>query len=206
MASSLLPGAFRGHDPSLPQSPPLVKLVHSLRVLSHALAGRAAICPKVNLADIFFVARSPQANRFRNMIDRKHVDFLLCDLTTMRPLCGIELDDASHRREDRQQRDEFVNRVFQTAGLPLVRIPVRTGYVPAELYAALAHYLTPTPAAPAAPALPPQPVAATPPTTNPAAPVCPKCGGTMVQRVASRGPNPGTFWGCSNYPRCRHTA
>lgn len=35
---------------------------------------------------------------------------------------------------------------------------------------------------------------------------CPKCGGHMVIRDATRGPNTGNkFWGCTNYPRCRGT-
>lgn len=35
---------------------------------------------------------------------------------------------------------------------------------------------------------------------------CPRCGGKLVLRVASKGPNAGKkFWGCSNFPRCRYT-
>ena len=35
--------------------------------------------------------------------------------------------------------------------------------------------------------------------------LCPKCGAEMVLRTARRGSNAGNqFWGCSNYPRCRH--
>ena len=35
--------------------------------------------------------------------------------------------------------------------------------------------------------------------------VCPKCGGTLVLRTAKRGENAGnTFYGCSNYPKCRY--
>jgi len=34
---------------------------------------------------------------------------------------------------------------------------------------------------------------------------CPKCGGTLVPRIAIRGPMPGTrFLGCSNYPGCKY--
>lgn len=34
--------------------------------------------------------------------------------------------------------------------------------------------------------------------------LCPKCGGVMVTRKATKGPNAGKeFYGCSNYPRCR---
>ncbi len=33
---------------------------------------------------------------------------------------------------------------------------------------------------------------------------CPKCGSQLVQRVAKKGANVGnSFWGCSNYPKCR---
>jgi hypothetical protein len=35
--------------------------------------------------------------------------------------------------------------------------------------------------------------------------ICPKCGGELVQRIAKRGPMPGSrFLGCSNYPACKY--
>jgi hypothetical protein len=40
----------------------------------------------------------------------------------MKPVCGIELDDSSHARQDRVIRDDFVNQVFKNAGLPLNNI------------------------------------------------------------------------------------
>jgi hypothetical protein len=34
---------------------------------------------------------------------------------------------------------------------------------------------------------------------------CPKCGAALVQRVAKKGPMPGSrFLGCSNYPACKY--
>jgi restriction system protein len=37
-------------------------------------------------------------------------------------------------------------------------------------------------------------------------PSCPRCGRQMIQQVARRGANAGkSFWGCSNYPKCRGT-
>jgi len=37
--------------------------------------------------------------------------------------------------------------------------------------------------------------------------LCPKCGSELVLRVAKQGANKGNeFYGCSNYPKCRHTA
>jgi restriction system protein len=39
---------------------------------------------------------------------------------------------------------------------------------------------------------------------TPQAPTCPSCQHAMVLRIARKGPHAGsTFWGCSNYPRCK---
>jgi very-short-patch-repair endonuclease len=70
---------------------------------------------------------------YYNKIDRKHVDFLLCDSASLKPVMGIELDDASHQRQDRIERDELVDKVFEQAGLPLRRAPARTAYTQQEL-------------------------------------------------------------------------
>jgi hypothetical protein len=40
-----------------------------------------------------------------------------------------------------------------------------------------------------------------------ATPMCPRCETPMVMRTAKKGRNVGgSFWGCAQYPRCRHTA
>jgi hypothetical protein len=44
------------------------------RVLASAAGNRGVICPKVNLADVFYVARPNENQAYRNKIDRKHVD------------------------------------------------------------------------------------------------------------------------------------
>ncbi len=167
------------------------------RVLALAIGNRAVVCPKVNLADVFYVARPQASQTYRNKIDRKHVDFLVCDPNTMLPRLGIELDDASHGRRDRQQRDEFVDRVFEAAKLPLLRIPAQAAYNANALWSQVAPYLEATPAS--------RPAASQPmPGTGP--PACPKCGIPMVLRTVSKGKQAGQqFYGCRNYPRCRET-
>jgi hypothetical protein len=169
-------------------------------VLRKAAADWALICPKVALGDLFYV-RSSDHSKYRiytNKIDRKHVDFLLCDPQTARPILGIELDDKSHNAADRKARDEFVAGVFAAAKLPLARVHVQRSYNVNELRAALqqrtglaGEQAKPTPAAEQKPA-------------QPAAPKCPNCGSDMVLRTATTGANKGgKFWGCPNYPRCR---
>jgi hypothetical protein len=100
------------------------------RVLTSVVGDSFVVCPKVNLADIFFVARPNENKAYRNKIDRKHVDFLLCTPATMKPILGVELDDGSHSRRDRQNRDQFVDQVFEAAGLPLLRVRAAAAYSP----------------------------------------------------------------------------
>ena len=68
------------------------------------------ICPKVSLGDLFYVTNPHENYRAYNKINRKHVDYLVCDSLTMRPVFAVELDDSSHQRSDRVERDALVGR------------------------------------------------------------------------------------------------
>jgi hypothetical protein len=175
-------------------------------VLTSVVGVQALVCPKVGLSDIFFVTRPHENHSAKNRIAQKHVDFLLCQPGTMKPLVGIELDDASHSRSDRQARDEFVQQLFAAAQLPLVRVPVQRGYHRQEVLAQLRPILAASTGSPA------DEPAGVMPTLGPAessagvAPECPKCGVPMVVRRAGRGERQGEqFYGCANYPKCRET-
>ncbi len=160
-------------------------------ILLSAAGDRFTVCPKVNLSDIFYVSRPDQNQAAKNRISRKHVDFLLCDSRSMRPRVGIELDDSSHAREDRQTRDALVQKVFEASGLTLLRFPTQRVYNVSEITSRLPTFFSEG-------ALPPStPV----PQDATSAPLCPKCGITLVIRSSSRG----KFYGCPNYPKCRQT-
>jgi hypothetical protein len=165
-------------------------------VLKSVVSDSALVLIKVGLGDLFY-PKSSDPSRFRiytNKIDRKHVDFLLCDPKTVHPIAGIELDDKSHQRSDRKARDEFVEKVFGAAQLPLIRVPAKHSYSTTELQALLNPYLSID-----------RQVQLSEPISNPAGqPHCPKCGNDMVLRTAKSGANQGEkFWGCSRYPQCR---
>ncbi len=163
--------------------------------LKAVVGDSAQIFSKVKLSDLFFAKTGDYGkNRsYTNRIDRKHVDFLLCNPITLKPILGIELDDKSHQRADRQERDDFVNRVFEAAKLPLIHISVQRGYSQSELKTKLSTYVSG--AQIKSEQL--EPVQDT-------SPHCPKCGSEMILRTAKRGDNQGgKFWGCSKYPECR---
>jgi hypothetical protein len=164
------------------------------RVLKGVVKDEFLIFPKVSLKDIFFVSRPRENRAYYNKIDRKHVDFLLCDAGSLKPVMGIELDDSSHQRTDRIERDELVESVFKRAGLPLRRIPARFAYSQEELEGLIRGTATT--------AL--QPSRSEPWDSTDPAPYCPACGEQMLLRTAQRGANAGNkFYGCPNYPRCR---
>jgi len=167
------------------------------KVLNPIVGKQLVVQSKVRLADIFFVARPNENMVYLNRIAQKHLDFLVCDATTMQPVLGIELDDASHQRSDRGKRDKFVEQVFQAADLPLLRMPVRQAYSSRELEDLVAPFLKTRESAPALA----QPVVNS---TVSSTPLCPKCGIPMVVRTVGQGEHKGKqFYGCKNYPRCR---
>ncbi len=177
------------------------------RVLQLAAGSSFVVLAKVGLGDLFYVTRPNENQAARSRISQKHVDFVLCDPATLKPLLALELDDASHRKPDAIERDRFKDAVFAAAGLPLLRIPAARAYEPAQLRTMLDTALAPNredPPRPAAPLSPDPDPAPAPDSVD--APTCPKCAVPMTLRTARRGENAGeTFWGCPNYPRCRHT-
>ena len=66
-------------------------------------------------------------------INEKSVDFVLCDKAYISPKLASELDDRTHERPERQERDQEVERILKAAGLPLLRLENRGRFNPAEL-------------------------------------------------------------------------
>ena len=109
-----------------------------LGVLENSLPNGVGLLAKVRLGDVFKPRKglSPSLRtRAGNKINQKHVDFLLVRTTDLAPVAGIELDDSSHERDDRKQRDAFVDEVFHSCKLPLLHVPVKATYNPGELRA-----------------------------------------------------------------------
>lgn len=85
--------------------------------------GNLEVFPQVHLSSILSHEIKGQSwkGAFRR-INGKSVDFLLCHPQSLRPIAAIEIDDKTHLRLDRIERDNFVNGIFQEAGIPLIRI------------------------------------------------------------------------------------
>ena len=94
---------------------------------------------KVRLADILKAKTSNRSEwqKAFNAISKKHVDFVLTDRDSTKILAVIELDDESHRRKDRQKRDQFVDTAFNAASIPIVHVQAKASYKVDELREAL---------------------------------------------------------------------
>ncbi len=169
---------------------------HALKLF---LKDRAVVCPKIGLKDLFFISKEAGNDymKYFGKIAQKHVDFLLCDPLTMKPLCAIELDDFSHTSKKSFERDQFIGKLYKDAGLELIRVSSKSGYTANEIEMALMGVFDKRET------VEPDKVDTK---EHDQTPICPKCNIPMVMRTASKGKYEGkVFWGCPNFPKCRET-
>ena len=77
------------------------------------------ICPKVRLWDLI-EPKNSKNQTLVNKIQAKHVDFVLVN-RNMDVIGVLELDDSTHDRPDRQQRDSFVRDALEGAGITMIQ-------------------------------------------------------------------------------------
>jgi hypothetical protein len=105
-------------------------------VLRQALASDYQIFAKVRLADIVQPVRNSSRSGWQSAFNRiagKHVDFVLCDSADLGIVGVIELDDSTHGTFERGVRDMLVDSALADARIPILRVPARQSYSPAEL-------------------------------------------------------------------------
>lgn len=182
-----------------------------LGVLEQAVGGQYRVYAQVRLADLLAVkATSSRSARTtaQNRINGKHADFVLCEKETLEIVCAIELDDASHQKARRKERDNFVEEACRAAGLPLARFVARASYTIQDLRESIQQVavIKPEPAPKPNVIESLQPAAQLPPVTGSEdkAPACPKCEGPTLLRTVKSGAHAGKrLWGCSSFPTCK---
>ena len=65
---------------------------------------------------------------FFNKIASKSIDFVLVDKKDCRIKLCIELDDNTHKKEKRIERDNFINKLFKDLEIDLLRYPLYNIY------------------------------------------------------------------------------
>lgn len=91
-------------------------------VLTSVVGHKYLVFPQVHLSAILNEKINGQnwKTAFRS-INQKSVDYVIADKVSHKTLLAIELDDSTHNRKDRQERDELVERIFSETTIPLVR-------------------------------------------------------------------------------------
>ncbi|MGI6656135.1 MAG: DUF2726 domain-containing protein [Desulfobulbus sp.] len=160
------------------------------KVMESAVGNKLKIAPKVRMLDVFLfesgINRSEWQTGF-NKISRKHFDFILYYPESYQIYAAVELDDKSHNEEERRERDIFVEKACEKAGLNLFRFQAQYEYSPKEISDKIfgdsqnkSEEIEP-------------------------APFCSKCGAVMVKKRSSNPKYAGKiFWACPKYPECKN--
>jgi very-short-patch-repair endonuclease len=92
-------------------------------ILVEILGNEFYVFPQIHLSTILDENIVGQNwNVARRHIDEKSVDYVICDKVYIKPLLAIELDDKTHDRKDRIERDSEVERMLDGASFPLLRL------------------------------------------------------------------------------------
>ena len=191
-----------------------------LGALEKVVGNGYRIFSKVRLADIVKVnqglSSSVRQSAF-NRISRKHIDFVICNSRDLSIVGAIELDDKSHSRKGRQERDRFLDKTLQAASIPMLRVKAQSTYsikeISSDLDSAFKNsmgvQLEDNQVSIDAVQFSDEKQIAEAIDDSKAETgtlVCPKCGGELIERVARKGQYAGQkFWGCSNFPKCKFT-
>lgn len=99
--------------------------VEYLNAIASALPAYYHVFPQINLAS--FIDRTDSA-RYRNELFR-NVDFLITD-SEYAPKIVVEVNDQTHLKRDRRERDEKVAKICEEAGIPLIKLWTSYGVQP----------------------------------------------------------------------------
>ena len=104
------------------------------QALRKAVGDTWHISMKTRLADLVQIKFDPRhPYKAFNQVAQKHIDFVLADHNTQAPILLVELDDKTHRRQKRKERDAFVNSLCRGVGLKIIHIKARVDYSPQKI-------------------------------------------------------------------------
>ena len=136
LLGSLADGTKRPQTPTLFQARQEVLTPQeqaAYRALVDAGADSIVVFPKFHLVDFLSVRDGVEQISDAVRMDRKRVDFLLCDAKSMRPLAVVELFSNQRKGKRRPYQDPFIARALNLSGLSSFRIEARDSYPIDEL-------------------------------------------------------------------------
>lgn len=90
------------------------------------------ICIKINLDNVLCVKGNKKSSIKK--LTNKQIDFLICsDSIYFNPILAIELDDRCYNNVDKIVVDKFIEKVYDSAKLPFLRVNTNNPYSTNEL-------------------------------------------------------------------------
>jgi hypothetical protein len=128
----VLAAQFKPREASLAKSWPLEAKRQLLTQPERALYQRLVqtlpnqiVLAQVQLLQVLQFHRGRRSQGILNRISQLSLDFLILNHDTS-VVAAIELDDATHSREDRRRADARKSHALQSAGVPLIRWNVKS--------------------------------------------------------------------------------
>ena len=93
------------------------------KILNEIFSSKWFVVPQVHLSALLdYRVKGQNWNAAFRHINGKSVDFVLIGKESYKVICAIELDDSTHIKPDRIERDVEIERMFKEARIPLARI------------------------------------------------------------------------------------
>jgi len=104
------------------------------KILNEVFSSKWFVIPQVHLSALLdYRVKGQNWNAAFRHINGKSVDFVLIGKESYRVICAIELDDSTHNKPERKERDVEIERIFNQAKIPLARISKFEAMTKAEL-------------------------------------------------------------------------
>lgn len=107
-----------------------------LNLLERAVGDQYKIVSRVKLIDIIDCKKGLSVKAKRAAIAKaknKQLDYILIDKEKMTIVAAVDLVNNANKDGHKAQRDWFVNGALEAAGIPHIRMKVKSGYRPSEV-------------------------------------------------------------------------
>ena len=92
-------------------------------ILQKIIPDDYVVYPQIRLNSILEVQASKKDFwTYQNKINRKTVDFVIFDKANLQAVLVLEYDGKTHQKEERQDRDNFVDSILQSADLKILHV------------------------------------------------------------------------------------
>ena len=111
-----------------------------LSLLEKAVGDEYKIVSRVRLVDVLdFQPGTDQKSKRAALAKAQHkqLDYVLLDKSSLQIVAAVDLVNNATKNGHKAKKDWFVNGALETAGVPLIRIKVKTGYKPQEVRQAI---------------------------------------------------------------------